>query len=233
MAVIIGAGTTVSTSLFLQGGITSVSFGFKPQVNRLWQLGSWDPYDTYTIQQRELTLAGYGRKDNGQGGSQSFDLTPSTSCVDASSVAVTVNPGSCGVVVTPFTDDFYPTSYGYTKDNFGWGVENWSFTSKPIIENYTGTIVFLRGIATGQMLVGAGQMVGADMGVVINDSASRDSSNNYIEGANGSVQAGFPGVGDYATQREVVVSFIGASIGKSDGYKGQASVTIPVQQVFI
>lgn len=233
MAVIIGAGTTVDTSLFLQGGITTVSFGFKPQVNRLWQLGSWDPYDTYTIQQRDLSLSGYGRKPDGQGGSQSFDLTPSTTCTDSSNVVVTINPGACGVAIAPFTDSFYPASYSYSKDNFGWGIESWSFTSKPIIENYGGTIVFLRGISTGQILVGAGMMAAADVGVVINDSASRDSSNNYIEGESGSVQAGSPGIGDYAVQREIVAQSIGASEGKADGYKGQASVTIPTQQIFL
>lgn len=233
MAVIIGAGTTVVTTLFPQGGIASVNFGFAPQVNRLWELGSWDPYDTYVVRRRSLSITAYGKKDNGQGGSQIFDVSPSTSCVDATSVEVTINPGACGATVTPFTEDYWPSSYSYSKDNFGWGQESWSFTSKPEIDNYTGTIVFLRGIATGQMLTGAGIMAAADMGIVINDAASRDSDGNYIDGTTGSVQAGFPGIGDYMTQREIVVSTIGGSIGKDDGNKGQGNVTIPNQEVYL
>lgn len=233
MSVIIGSGTTVVTTLFPQGGIASVNFGFAPEVNRLWELGSWVPYDTYVVRRRTLSLTAYGRRDNGQGGSQLFDVTPSTTCDDATSVSITVNPGACGTTVTPFTQDYWPASYSYSKDNFGWGQESWSFATKPEISGYTGTIVYLRGIATGQMNTGGGVMAAADMGVVIDDTASRDSDGNYIDGTSGSVQAGFPGIGDYTTQREVVVTSIGYSLGRDDGNKGQASVTIPNQEIYI
>jgi len=232
-AVIIGAGTTVTTTLFSNGGITSVNFGFSPQINRLWQLGSWSPYDTYNIQQRNLSITGYGTKPDGQGGSQVFQLTPSTSCADASTIAVTVNPGACGVALNPFYDDFFPSSYSYTKDNFAFGTETWSFISKPVIEGYTGTIYFIRGISTGQISVGAGIMTAADMGVVVNDSSSKDSSGNYIEGTSGSVSAGFPGIGEYSTQREVVVSSVGGSKGRDDGNRGNVNITIPNQQIYV
>ena len=233
MAVLIGAATTISTSLFPQGGITNVNFSLKANITRLWQLGSWSPYDTYNIQQRELSISAYGKKPSGQGGSQVFSLTPTTSCTDASSVSVTINPGACGIVISPFTDSFYPSSYSYSKDNFGWGTESWSFTSKPIISGYTGTTYFLRGISTGQMLVGTGMMTAADIGIVIDDAASRDSNGNYIDGESGSVQAGSLSIGEYAVQREIVVSSIGGSQGKSDGYKGSGNVSIQHQQIFI
>jgi hypothetical protein len=232
-AVIVGAGTTVVTTLFPQGGVVSVNFGFKSNVNRLWQLGSWTPFDTYVQKQKDLSITAYGRKPDGTGGSQVFDLTPSESCDDTTSVEVTVNPGACGVNISPFTGEFFPSSFSYSKENFGWGRENWSFTSKLEIDNYQGTIYLLRGIATGNYLVGAGIMDVADMGVVINDAASRDSQGNYIEGISASVQSGFPGLGDYATQRDVVVQSIGGSEGRDDGNKGQASVSIPVNPVYL
>ncbi len=233
MAVVIGAGTTVTSNLFPQGGITSVNFGLKPEINRLWQLGSWTPYDTYVVTQKELSLVAYGRKENGQGGSQSFVLTPSTSCMDATSVSITVNPGACGVSIAPFTDDFYPTSYSYSKENFGHGTESWSFTTEQEVDNYTGTIVMLRGIATGQILIGTGIMTSADIGIVVDEAASRDSNNNYIEGLDFSVSAGFPGIGTSSTQREVVVYSVGGSLGKQDGYEGRGNVSIPMTPVYL
>jgi hypothetical protein len=233
MAVIIGSATTVTSTLFSQGGIVSVNFGFNPEINRLWQLGSWVPYDTYVTRQQDLSLTGYGKKDNGQGGSQAFTLTPSTSCVDATSIQITVNPGACGVNIAPFTDYFYPTSYSYSKDNFGFGVESWAFTTEQDIDNYTGDIVMLRGISTGQIKIGVGMMSAGNIGIVVNDASSKDSSGNYIEGTTGSVAAGFPGLGSSETQREVVVTSIGGSIGKQDGYQGSGSVSIPMTPVYL
>jgi hypothetical protein len=234
MAVIIGAGSTVVTSLFPQGGIVSVNFGISPTVTRLWELGSFDPYDTITQNQRSLSITAYGKDQNNQGGSQIISLTPSTSCIDAGTISVTINPGVCGTAVSPFTDDFFVTSYSYSKDDpKGHGQESWSFTSKPIIPSYTGTIVMLRGISTGQHLTGNGVMTTADMGVVVNEAASKDSLGNWIEGESGSVSAGFPGIGNYDVTREVVYSQIGGSLLKDDGNRGTAQVQSPINPIFI
>jgi len=70
-------------------------------------------------------------------------------------------------------------------------------------------------------------------GFVIDEAASVDSLGNNIESESGSVSSGFPGLGEYETKREVVVSEVGGSIGKSDGYKGQCSCSIPVQPIFL
>lgn len=233
MAVLIGSATTVDTTLFPSGGITSINFGLKANFNRLWQLGSWSPYDTQTTQQRELSLVGYGKQEGGQGGSQSFDVTPTLSCSDATSVSIAVNMGACGVVIDPFTDDFFPSSYSYSKDNLGFGTESWSFTSKPIIDTYNGSIYILRGIAQGQVLTGDGMMAALDTGVVVDDAASRDSNGDYIESGSGSVAAGTPGIGDYSVQREVIVTSVGASEGKQDGLKGASNVSIPNTTLYL
>lgn len=239
MAVVIGSSTIVSTTLFPDGGIVSVNFGYRASLNRLWELGSWDPYDSYVQYQRELSITSYGRKADGSGGSQVFPLPPSTTCADASYVNIAVTPGACGVTITPFQEDFFPSSYSYSKNRFDWGQESWSFASKPVIDQYTGTIYLLRGISTGQINTNSvsqgltGQMDPVDMGVVINDTASRDSQGNYIEGYSASVSAGFPGIGEYSLQREIVVDSVGGSIGQDDGKLGQCSVTIPMNPVYL
>ena len=72
-----------------------------------------------------------------------------------------------------------------------------------------------------------------DQGVITDDAASKDSSGNFIDGESGSVQAGFPGIGEYSIQREYIVTNVGASLGKSDGYTGQASIQIPMTPVYL
>jgi len=205
-------------------------------VQRLFQLGSFSPYDSIVQSTRTIQLNVYGRRPDGAGGSVALDVSPSTSCVDAGTVTITVNPASCVSTLSPFQADYFATSYSYQKDNLGYGQESWSFTTKPIIPGFGGTIVMLRGIAEGTIATGDGVMTAADMGVVIDESASNDSLGAPIEGENGGVQAGSPGVGNFDVQRFVIVTTIGASVGLSssiDGLTGQANVNIPVNPVFI
>jgi hypothetical protein len=232
-AVIVGNSTQVSTALFTDGGIISVNFGFNPQINRLWQLGSFSPYDTYVMRQRELSITAYGQREDGSGGSQQYDLTPSDSCADADPISITVTPGACEVSINPFTYDYVPSSYSYKKDNFGWGQESWSFVTKPDVDNYTGDIVILRGVATGNVLTGDGILTAAEMGVVINEADSVDGNGDNIEGESGSVQAGQNSIGEYSVSREIVVSQIGGSIGKKDAWNGSATVNIPTETVYL
>jgi hypothetical protein len=93
--------------------------------------------------------------------------------------------------------------------------------------------LFIRGIATGQVGTGAGMMDPADQGVVFDTASSMDSNGNWIDGESGGVSAGFPGIGDYNIERHYVITHIGASLGKADGYKGQAQVTIPMETVYV
>jgi len=236
MAVIIGAGTTVVSSQFPNGGIVSVQFGFNPQVERLYELGSFNPYDSTITKTRTLSLNVYGSRPSGGGGSSPLVITPSTSCADTGAVSVTINPASCVGSLIPFTADYYVTGYSYSKDNLGFGQESWSFTSKPEIPGFTGTIVMLRGIAEGTITTGAGNMTAAQMGIVVDEVASNDSLGLPIQGESGSVQGGTPGIGKYDTQRYIIATSIGGSIGKSDavdGLAGEGSVQIPMTPVYI
>ena len=235
MAVIIGAGTSVVIpSLFPDGGFVSINFGLDPNTQRLWQLGSYNPYDTYTQKQRTFSLTAYGRKPSGSGGSSVISVEPSVTCSNPSSIGISVTPVSCGYTIDPFSGDFYVNSYSYKKEHFGFGQESWSFVTEPELDvSYTGTILFIRGISTGQIKVGAGMLSPLNQGVTYDDSASRDSNGDYIEAEAGDVTAGFPGVGSYNIQRDVVVTHIGGSVGKSDGLVGECSVTVPMETVYI
>lgn len=236
MAVIIGAGSTVVSTQFPNGGIVSVQFGFTPQVERLYELGSFDPYDTSVTRTRTLSVNVYGSKPDGTGGSTPLIVTPSITCVDADTTFITVNPASCVDALIPFNDNYFLNSYSYSKDNLGYGQESWSFTSKPVITGYTGDIVMLRGIAEGTVATGAGVMLPEYQGITVNELASNDVLGNQIEGESGSVAGGTPGLGNYDIQRHVIVTAVGGSRGRHvliDGQTGAASISIQLTPVYL
>ncbi len=213
-----------------------MQFGFNPQVTRLWELGSFSPYDSFVQKTRTLTIGVYGSRPDGGGGSSQVSVEPSITCVDAGTVYVTINPASCVSSLSSFAENYFVTGYSYQKENLGYGQETWTFTSKPVIPSYSGSIVMLRGIAEGQIATGDGIMTSGDMGVVVDETASNDSLGANIEGESGSIQAGSPGLGNYDVQRFVIVSTVGASIGKAttiDGLSGQANIQIPMNTVFL
>jgi len=233
LAVIIGSASTVVSPQFPNGGIVSVQFGFNPQIERLYQLGSFAPYDTTVTRTRTISLTVYGKRADGSGGSLPFNVSPSISCVDTSTVNITVNPASCVSSLLPFAGNYFLNSYGYTKSATGFGQESWSFTSKPDITGYTGTIVMLGGIPEGTISTGPGVMSSTQMGVTVDAAASNDSLGNQIEGETGSVSGGTPGLGNFDIQRHVIVTSVGNSEGKLDGLTGSASITIPLTPVYL
>lgn len=237
MTVIIGGGSSLNAPSLLASaiGVLSVNFEITPSVERLWQLGSFSPYDTIVTRQRTLSMTIYGRRPNNTGGTLVQTIPASTSCADASSNTIEFNAVACQTAqAVSFVDSFYVTSYSYSKETQGFGQESWAFTTKPLVTGYTGTIYMMRGIPTGKMLVTAADvMTEAEVGLVIDQAASQDSNGAYIEGDTGSVSAGFPGIGNYDTSREVVVSSIGGSVGRKDGYRGNASCSVPLQPLFL
>ncbi len=236
MSVIIGAGTIVTTTLFPNGGILSVSFGFEPEVSRLWQLGSFAPYDTFVQRARTLQIGVYGTRADGLGGSTSLPLTPSVTCTDAEAVEVTVTPASCTGSIAPFFSQYWPSSYAYQKDNIGYGRESWSFVSKPVLDFYNGSIFMIRGIPEGTISTGDGVMAALSMGVLVDELASNDRVGNRIEGESGGVQAGNMSIGNFDVQRFVIPTHVGASVGISattDGLSGNANINIPMTPIFI
>ncbi len=228
MVVIIGAGTTV-TSDIISGGFVSVSFSLSPQVERLFQLGSFDAFDVNLTTQESASITNYG------GASTPVALAPSTACVDSTaSMDITITPAPCTGASTPISrtgpDALFITSFSYSKDFQGFGQESWSLQGKPQIQGFTGNIAFIQGFAEGNKLTGA-DVVSND-GVVLVDSETSTPGLVDATGRSLSVSAGSPGLGNDDEQDFGKITQIGGGVGKEDGKRGNASANIPHQQIF-
>lgn len=226
MVVIIGAGTTV-TSDKISGGFVSVSFSLSPSVERLFQLGSFDAFDIQITEQESVSISNYG------GASTPVVLSPSTSCTDSTaSMDVVITPAPCTGSTTPITrtgtNALFITSYSYSKDFQGFGQESWSLQGKPQIAGFTGNIAFIQGFAEGNRIEGS-DIVSND-GIVLTGSVPATSFD--AQGRNIQVSAGSPGLGQDDTQTFGKVTQVGGGVGQEDGKRGQASASIPHQQIF-
>ena len=226
MVTIIGAGTTV-TSDIISGGFVSVSFSISPNVERLFQLGDFDAFDVNITEQESVNLTNYG------GASTTVALAPSSACVDSTArMAVTITPAPCVGGVVPIertgADSLFINSFSYSKDFQGYGQETWSLQSKPILQDLTGSQVFIQGFAEGNRLVGTD--IVSDDGIVLTGSVPATTFD--AEGRNLQVSAGSPSVGQDDTQRFGRITRIGGAVGKEDGKRGTSSANIPHQSVF-
>ncbi len=226
MVVIIGAGTTV-TSNVITGGFVSVSFNVSPTVERLFELGSFDPFDINIQTQESISITNHG------GASTVVTLIPSTSCVDSTAIMeVTITPAPCTGSADPITrtgtDSLFINSYSYSKDFQSFGQETWSLQGKPLLIGFTGSTAFIQGFSEGS------QLIGTD--IVSNDGVALTSSTGVgsfdAEGRALSVSAGAPSVGNDDIQQFGKVTAIGGGVGKEDGKRGTASATIPHQLIF-
>ena len=228
MVVIIGAGTTV-TSDKISSGFVSVSFNLAPQVERLFQLGSFNAFDTNVTTQESASITSYG------GASTPIALAPSTSCADSlARMDVTITPAPCtggaDPIVRTGASALFITGFSYSKDYQGYGQESWSLTGKPIIEGYTGSIAYIQGFAEGNRITG-GDIVSND-GLVLVDSATGTGGQVDATGRTLSVSAGSPGLGNDDDQDFGRATQVGGGVGKEDGKRGQSSASIPHQLIF-
>ena len=226
MVVIIGAGTTV-TSNIITSGFVSVSFSLSPNVERLFELGEFDPFDVNITEQESISVTNYG------GASSVVTLAPSVACTDSTArMDITITPAPCTGSTTPITrtgiDALFITSFSYSKDVTSFGQESWSLQGKPILVGFTGSSAFLQGFADGNQLTGSD--IVSDDGVVLTSSTGVGSSD--ASARNLSVSAGAPSVGQDDTQVFGKVTAIGGGVGKEDGKRGTASASIPHQIVY-
>ena len=226
MVVIIGAGTTV-TSDIIPSGLVSVSFNVSPTVERLFELGSFDPFDINIQTQESISITNFG------GASSVVTLTPSTSCVDSTAkMEVTITPAPCTGSADPITrtgtEALFINSFSYSKDFQSFGQETWSLQGKPLLVGFAGSTAFLQGFSEGN------QLTGSD--IVSNDGVALTSSTGAgtfdVEGRTLSVSAGALSVGNDDIQQSGKVTAIGGGVGKEDGKRGTASATIPHQLIF-
>ncbi len=226
MVVIIGAGTTV-TSNIITSGFVSVSFSVSPSVERLFQLGDFDPFDVSVQTQESISISNFG------GASTKVTLTPSVSCTDSTArMDVTIIPAPCTGSTIPITrtgnDALFINSYSYSKDFQGFGQESWSLQGKPILIGFTGNVSFIQGFSEGNRLTGTD--IVSDDGIVLTSSTGAGTEDATAR--NLSVSAGSPGIGQDDTQVFGKVTSIGGAVGKEDGKRGTSSATVPHTLVF-
>jgi hypothetical protein len=246
MAIIIGGMTQVSVQFNGQGavvdGFQSVNWSINMQPNRLWQLGSWDPWRTQVGKTVSVSFTTYAsRAMNGVVDPnliQPITLSPSTTCENSNATArviVHVDECSPAPVVDVDLQHMYLTSYSYAKgDAIGFGTESWSFqawlasdVSGDFMEIPDPTYV-LQGRAEGSLNGNVGDGRG-DMGIGF----VQPEGPHVVTGQQGSVSAGFPGVGNADTILMGLVALVGGGRLEADGQMGQSSATIPHQPLYI
>ncbi len=204
-----------------------MSFSVAPNVERLFQLGSFDAFDINITEQESVSLSNYG------GASSTVALAPSNTCVDSTAkMGVLITPAPCAGSAIPIdrtgANSLFITSFSYSKDFQSFGQESWSLQSKPIIAGFTGNQVFIQGFAEGSRLTGSD--IVSDDGIVLTGSVTATTFD--AEGRNLSVSAGSPGLGQDDTQRFGKITRIGGAVGKEDGKRGTSSANVPHQIVF-
>lgn len=218
MAVIIGALTTVSIA-----GSISANWSVQAQINRLWELGSWTPYKTVVTKMESANITAYA------GSGPSISLAPSTSCADSTATfSVTISPGACGAGGGGgLTGSFFLMSYSYSKgDAVGLGQESYNGQRWPGggggggVEAIDAPTYVLQGPAEGN-----------ESGDVTNKGVTLGSTT--VEGTQGSVSAGFPGLGQADTIKYGIVSAVGGGTLKQDGKVGQGSANVPHQPIWV
>jgi len=209
MGIVIGATTTVA----FQGDkcVVSVSWGYSPNVQRLYCLGSWSVFDTIEKPTETFNVTIYAPGD-------SFSIPPTEGCFDATTITASVDPTVCGESIAGVSGEWFLTSYGYSKDDpVGPGQETWSMTRWPASGSTPAPTYTLRGISEGQSSIPI-----LNTGVVFSG-ATTDSSS-------GSVSAGSLGKA-FITRTGMVESVGGGTL--AGGEIGTASVTIPYTPLWL
>jgi hypothetical protein len=226
MAIIIGATTQITGDV---QGIVSAQWGISPQINRLWQLGSWDPYIQQATRVENVSVTCYA------GGGPTINLSPASSCVDSTATLdITITPGSCVLLSGDLGGTFtvYLSSFSYNKgDATGFGQQSYSGQYWPggagdggggdNVEFTDAPTVVLQGRSEGT------ETADDDLTTGVTFSTGWD-----IYGTEGNVSAGFPGAGTASTTRHGLINQISNGDLRNDGKVGQASVTIPHQALY-
>jgi len=230
MGVILGVMTTVS----IDGdntGFQSVNWNINRQPNRLWQLGSWAPWKTQVGTTVTISVTSYA------GALAVQTLRASTSCeISPASKTIAISADSCDPATTVDVSyaNMFLTSYSYSKgDAVGFGTESWSF-QKWIESGVSGDFLvmpeptyILQGTTEGSK---SGNVT--SLGLVFFSDGEVGGS-HIVEGQQGSVSAGFPGVGNADTIQLGLVKQVGGGSLEDGGRTGQSSATIPHQPLYV
>jgi len=233
MAVILGAMTTVTID-GESNGFQSISWNINRQPNRLWQLGSWNPWRTQVGTTLSINVTSYAEALD------PIDLEPSTSCVDSTAVKrIVINADTCspGGAINVDEDKMFLNSYSYSKgDPIGFGTESWSFqkwiesgVAGATFINIPDPTYVLQGRSEGTRNGDVGNGT-TDMGVRFIGEGGPGGlayADHVVVGQTGNVSAGFPGQGSADDIEQGLVNRVGGGLLESGGNTGQSSATIP------
>lgn len=247
MAVVIGSATIVSMSIPLDTGswtdfcFVSINWGYNPNIQRYYCLGSTAPAYTISKPTESLSVVVYSPYTTG---TEKYDVTAqdTANCEDqANKITATVSLGICDEQAAyyqgPISTTWYLNNYGFSKDDPNLpGQETWALTAYPTTD-LTGADVsavapdaVIRGVAEGQATVDtAAPYNDADPGVTFEAAGQ-------VKASTGNVQAGgATGRVDYLTYG--VATGVGGSGNlptQADqfGRTGQGSVSVPQTPVW-
>ncbi len=232
MSVIIGSVTTVLVD-GVSDGYQSVNWNINRQPTRLWELGSWTPWKTQIVTTVTVSITTYA------GTLPAVELPEVTSCADsAAKKGILINAAACATSAAVRVEHtgMYLTSYSYSKgDPTGFATESWSF-QKWIDPGVLGSEFISVGPPT---LVLRGQTEGSRSGNIGNGTTDlgvtfiSPESDHVITGEQGSVSAGFPGLGNADTVTLGLVSSVGGGKLEDSGATGQSSATIPHTPLYL
>jgi hypothetical protein len=155
MGIIIGAGTIVN---FANTGacVTSANWGYNPNTQRFYCLGSWSPRYTFNKPTETLSISIYSGT-----GSILHSFEPHQECRVAGdprdTIFASVDAAGCGGGVTSVTGQWYVNSYSFQKDDpqlpgtESWSLQRWVAYGNPGDTDYTPAPTYIiRGISEGQ-----------------------------------------------------------------------------------
>jgi hypothetical protein len=214
-------------------GFQSISWNYDRQPTRLWQLGNWGPYKTQIVTSVTLNLTTYASVIMPR-----IVLSPSTDCSDSSKMRIIFSAAACDPASSVNFDMYmYLTSYSYAKeDSTGFATESWAFqawidSGLPSSSSFIyvpAPSVVLEGISEGSRSGDVGNGT-TDLGIVF----LAPESSHVVTGQQGSVSAGFPGVGNADTISLGIVSEVGAGLLEAAGRTGRSSAQIPRQPLYL
>lgn len=223
MAIVVGALTTA----YIGPGnvcVVSANWGYNPNAQRLYCLGSWSASQLFYRPTETLNITCYSPGPI----YSTLPPQPGSDCTDADTIQAGVSPGTCSDSGESFSEldgEWWVTSYSYSKDSGpSPGQESWSLTKWKDLSTQTpaGSIepdYVMRGIAEGQTSGGTG---GSVTGIVIADPA--------VQTQTGSVSAG--GFGRADVMSVGVVTSVGNGSSSSE-HTGQGSASIPYTPLYL
>jgi len=224
MSVIIGSMTTVNIDGI--DGFHSVNWAMQVSPNRLWELGSWNPYRTQVTKIITVNVTTYA------GTISTMVLSPSTSCIDSTARKdISISVDVCGPTsaIDFSEDDMFLMSYSYSKgDPMAFGSESWSF-QKWVDADAAGA-EFLNVLAPTAVIQGRaeGSETGnaANLGIVFQ-------ADGQVTGQQGSVSAGFPGIGNADETIYGLVIQVGGGSLEDSGKTGESNATVPHNPLYL